>query len=245
LAAPLTPPDRLRRRRSLLVAGAVALLAVGLAAGFYLGQRAAWTGMGVDPALYQSMRADLPVKEAALAEREKELEVLRTRREVDRRALEMVRVEIATQKEQIADLEEGLRFYKSLMIPGEINQGLSLRPLELLAREQPGHYAFRIVAQQQALKHQLLKGSLVAEVNGTREGEPVSYPLASLSSDLDEEAMALRFRYFQAIEGELRLPAGFEPAGVTVVATINSPRKFQVREEFSWQLKERFTHVGK
>ena len=57
--------------------------------------------------------------------------------------------------------------------------------------------------------------------------------------------MALRFRYFQAVEGELSLPEGFEPEGVVVTATAVKPGNAEVREQFSWQTREKFTNVGK
>jgi hypothetical protein len=41
------------------------------------------------------------------------------------------------------------------------------------------------------------------------------------------------------------LPEGFEPKGMTVVARASKPRETQVREEFPWQLQERFINVGK
>lgn len=241
------PPSVLyRQRRTRLLVLVVALVAsLLLALGFWLGQQAAYSGMGVDSALYREMQRELPAARERAEALAQELEVQRTRHEVDRQALEMVRGDIARQKEQITGLEEGLRFYRSLMAPGEIAQGLSLRDIELIARPEPGRYAYRIVAQQEALKHQLLKGELYAEVFGIQEGERKVYPLAELSEDLDNGLVPLRFRYFQAIEGELAIPDGFQPEGISVVASATTPRKAEVRETYSWRVQERFTHVGK
>lgn len=234
--------QRLQRQRlGLAVLVVVALLLVA----FYLGERAAYSGMGLSPELYRAMKTELPRLQEELVAVETELEVQRTRNQVSEQALEMVRREIAEQKEQISSLEEGLQFYRSLMAPGEIAQGLSVRPLELVATEQAGQFAFRIVAQQEALKHSQLKGQLSAEVVGVLGEQQVSYSLADLSDDVDGEAVTLRFRYFQSIEGTLVLPEGFEPRSVSLVATATTPRKMEVREIFPWQVKERFTHVGK
>jgi hypothetical protein len=233
------------RRKRVWFLAVLLLLALALLAGFYLGQSAVYSGMGIEPAAHREMQQALPAAREALKAKQGELDVQHTRHEVDRQALEMVRSELAAQRERIAALEEELGFYKSLMAPGEIANGLSLRPIELVAREEPGRFGFRIVAQQEARKHDLLAGQLYAEVFGLQGEEPISYPLAELSQDLDENVVALRFRYFQAIEGEMVLPDGFEPQGVSVVASSSSPRKAEVREQFSWQLQERFTHVGK
>lgn len=241
------PPSvvyRQRRRRLQILVFALSGTLL-LAAGFWLGRQVAYNGMGLNPESHREMQAEY---QAALARAEalsRELEMERTRHEVDRRALEMVRGDIAAQKEQIAGLEEGLRFYRSLMAPGEIAQGLSLRGIELIARTEPGRYAFRIVAQQEAVKHQMLKGELYVEVFGIEGGERKTYPLSELSEDLDDNVLSLRFRYFQALEGELKLPDGFQPEGVSVVASATTPREAEVRERYSWHVKEKFTHVGK
>ncbi len=91
----------------------------------------------------------------------------------------------------------------------------------------------------------MVEGTLSVEVFGLKGEAEVSYPLAELSEDFDRGAAALHFRYFQAIEGELVLPEGFEPRGMTVVARVSKPRETEVREQFPWKLQERFINVGK
>ncbi|MBN7799119.1 DUF6776 family protein [Parahaliea mediterranea] len=227
----------------MLAATLCAALLLGL--GIYLGQRAAYSGMGMDPERYRELERALPQARQQIADLERQLGAANTRHEVDRAALEMVRQDLARQREQIADLDEGLRFYRSLMAPGEIAQGFSLRGLELMARETPGRYAYRLVAQQEARKHEVVRGTLRLEVLGLADGQPVSYPLSELARDVENGDIPLRFRYFQAIEGELELPEDFEPQAVEVLAAVSSPRRLEVRESYPWQLQEKFTHVGK
>ncbi|KAA1192068.1 hypothetical protein F0M18_11180 [Pseudohalioglobus sediminis] len=233
--------QRLQRRRSLLAGVLLIALLVGA---FFLGERSAYRGLRLNPEMYVAMKAEVPRLQARVAELEAQLDVERTQAQVDKQALEMVRREIAVQKEQIAGLVEGLGFYRSLMAPGEIAQGLSLRPLELVAQDD-GEYGFRIVAQQEARKHALLKVDLFAELVGVRAGERVSYSLAELSDDVDSNPIPLRFRYFQSVEGTLSLPENFEPRSVRLLAKTASPREMEAQEEFPWQVKEKFTHVGK
>ena len=192
-----------------------------------------------------ALGAGSPLVEQEFQLLQEEFEVQRIQHQLDSSALQLVRKEITSQKDQIGKLEEGLRFYKGLMAPEEIAQGLSLRPLELMASEKSGHFVFRIIAQQEALKHSTLKGSLSIEVFGRQGGEEVSYPLADLSEDIEGNTVTLRFRYFQSIEGELALPDGFDPGGFRVIARASSPRKTELREQFPWEVQERFSYVGK
>jgi hypothetical protein len=173
------------------------------------------------------------------------LEVAHTRNQVDKAALDLLRQEIAEHKERIVTLEEGLRFYKGLMAPENIDQGVRLRDFELVGLESPGQFAFSLVTQQEARKHELVKGELRADLYGVADGEEVTYSLAELSDDVDEEAITLRFRYFQTIEGVLELPSGFVPSEIRVRATLRSPQKKEIGTDYVWRVKKRFTHVGK
>ncbi len=232
-----------RLRMLLLVSGLVAMLL--LAGAFYLGEKAAYSGMGIDPGQYHFLQEEVPRLQARIASLESELAVQRTRAAVDASALEMVRKDLAVQREEIASLEEGMRFYRSLMTPGEIAQGLSLRPLELVTLEGERQFAFRIVAQQESRKHSQLEGKLKVEIFGVEAGADTSYPLSALSGDVEGESIELRFRYFQSIEGVLTLPQGFEPVGVSVEATASQPRKMEARDRFAWEPKDRFVSVGR
>ena len=233
------------RRKQIIRLGAVLILALTLLLGFYLGQRSARDAMELDPESYRSMQLALPAAQQELAALQGEMETQFTRHEVDRRALEMVRRDMADQKQRIADLEENLRFYKGLMAPEEVARGLSLRAIELVAQQEPRRYAYRIVVQQEARKHELLKGKLAVEVVGVLAGQEVNYPLVGLSDELTEELLVLSFRYFQAIQGYMTLPEGFVPTDVRVVASVSSPQKIEAREQYPWHLQESFTHVGK
>jgi hypothetical protein len=239
--------NRQHHRSSLPVVVAGILAGVlGLSGGYYLGQRAAYGRLGADPLSYHAMQSELVTARGASQALEAELDIQRTRHEVDRRALDLVRKEMTAQKDQIVGLEEGLGFYRSLMTPGEVTRtALVLRDVELVAGDGPRNFLYQIVVQQEARKHELLKGRLSVMVFGMEGGERVEYSLVELGEDSEDEVFQLRFRYFQSIEGEINLPEGFEPQGLTVVVSSRTPHRLEVREEFPWQLQARFTHVGK
>lgn len=233
------------RRREIQVLLGLVLTGILMAAGFYLGQRAAYSGMGISPEVYREMERAAP--EAALQRQklEESLDISGTRNEVDRASLELVRKDIAAQNEEILRLEESLTFYQSLMSPGDIAKGLTLRPIELIATESERRFAFRIVARQESRKHSLLKGTLSVKVEGVTNQKESTLSLSALSEEIESESIALRFRYFQTLEGELELPEGFEPKMVSIVARSASPVKVEIFEQFPWSIQERFTYVGK
>ena len=224
------------------------LFTLAAAGGSYLlGRSTAFAELEANSRSAQRLDGELTSLREQLRAARGELEMLRTRREVDRQALELVRQEMATQEEHAAELEESLRFYRSLMAPGEAGAGVSLRAPELVALEREGRYAYRIVVQQKARKHELVSGSLAITLFGERQdsGETWRISLAELTTGEDEVALPLRFRYFQSVEGELELPSSLRPSGIEVVATLNRPDQAQISREYPWRVQERFTHVGK
>ncbi len=233
--------DPARRRRLRILMGLVALLlfVIGFTAG-------SWGGLplGLESAMENRLLREQVV------DMSKELEFLRqwkaeneTRREIDRRALELVRQELATQQETIAELEKGIHFYRSLMAPDEETDGLSVRSIDIAPGEN-GKHPFRILVQQSARKHELLTGTLQVTLKGTLEGEPVSYNLSDISEQVPNPDIRLRFKYFQAIDGLLELPVGFTPDVLSVSAHSIKPRSSVVNKEIPWSVQEEISHVG-
>jgi hypothetical protein len=98
--------------------------------------------------------------------------------------------------------------------------------------------------QQSTRKHQLLTGSLNVWVVGELDGKMAKFDLTRLSDDVPNTNIRLRFKYFQAIDGELVLPAGFTPRFVQMSAKSTKPRQSEVSEEFPWPVQEKLSHVG-
>lgn len=207
----------------LIVVGAVLI-------GMYLGRRLAVQESLAQPAAV----VDVPALRQSLREARAELEMSTTRREVDRQALQMVHAELAAQKNEIAALEEDLRFYRGLMAPESTSAVISLVPPELSLGSAPGRYSYRIVVLQRARNHGWATGSMKIAVAGTGIDGPVSYALADLSETVAETDLELGFRYFQAIEGDLDLPEGFQPQAIEVTATLQKPQKLELKERFPW-----------
>ena len=222
-------PQQRRRRRILLGLGGLALFVAGVLVGgwgnLYLGLESAWENTQLRAEIVNQAR-----QLEALRQWKSDAEI---RQAIDRDALEMVRTELAEQQETIAELEKGVHFYRSLMAPGELSEGLSVHSIDIKPGAE-GAYQFRILVQQSSRKHQLLTGTLKVLVHGERDGEPVTYNLSDLSEQVPDSDIRLRFKYFQAIDGELELPGGFTPTSVGTTARSNKPRRATVEQDFPW-----------
>jgi hypothetical protein len=231
-----------RRKRLLRVLAGLGLLGI-FVAGVLLGIG----GVNLQWSISQENN-DLREQLALLSRQTEELQQWQannqTRRDIDAAALEMVRLDLASQQETIAELERGIKFYKSLMAPGELQQGLSIRSIDIIPEDEPGHYQFRVLVQQSTRKHQLLTGSLNVWVVGEMDGKVTRFDLSALSEDAPNANIRLRFKYFQSIDIELVLPAGFTPQLVQISAKSTAPHRSEISEEFPWSVQEKISHVG-
>lgn len=232
------PRSRRRRRIRLTLAALGVFLAGVLLGGYgnlYLGLESAWENRDLREQIVSQAR---------------QLESLRqwksdaeTSQEIDRAALELVRLELAEQQEAIAELEKGVHFYRSLMAPGEQAEGLSVHSIDLKPGPNNDRYQFRILVQQSARKHNLLTGTLQILVHGDENGQEKAYNLSELSEQVPDPEIRLRFKYFQAIDGELELPAGFTPRTVSAAARATKPRRVNIEKEFPWSVQEKISDV--
>ncbi|MDY0006147.1 MAG: hypothetical protein RBS22_04935 [Spongiibacteraceae bacterium] len=228
--------DRRRQRLLRLLGAAAVLLAV--VASYMAGYWSAADG-------YQDMSADYRQQRKSLeagAEREQELRRAlvnaQVAAEVDRQSVETLRQLLKEQQKKLAGLTQENAFYKGLMAPTEREQGLSIRSFELYPGAAPGRVAYKLIVQQLASKHVLLRGHITVDVVGNGPQGEQRIALHTLSEQVEGANITMRFKYFQTLEGELVLPAGFRPQRVEVEAIASKPKYVKVDKQFGWVIQE-------
>lgn len=222
------------RRRKRLLAGALGLLALVLS--FRIGQITAVNGYTKAARDVARWRSQATEQRRVLQEKEQELANLERGSVVEKQVIEEVRADLRETRETVAGLEREIAFYKGLMDPGADPQGLDIRGFDLRKTTKSGQYVFRLVLQQVAKRHLLITGYATVTVLGHDAAGERSFSLHELSDDIVDEKIALRFRYFQTIEGTLTLPEGFRPQQVRLAAR-SAGRDAQEAEKFvKWVL---------
>ena len=237
--------SRLSRQLGAKRLGALILVLAGLlVGGFYLGWHSGAAGRQLPEGVVEIPRAQLSALRESLDIALGELQMLRTGHAVDSQALVLLRSEITIQKQRVAELEEGLSFYRSMLVSDDAAPGLHIQKPELVLDKDTRELSYRIFVRQKNREHLMVEGVLSVEIFGEREQEAVNYALADLSADFHADTAKLRFRYFQLVAGRLTLPAGFIPRGIMLSARTNAPSTTEVVQEYPWELQERFIHVG-
>ncbi|SDW90756.1 DUF6776 family protein [Marinobacter mobilis] len=159
--------------------------------------------------------------------------------QIDELALSQARRSIAALEREIISLKADLTFYRNIMAPSEISDGLQVDRLTLSAMREPRRFGFKLVLTQVGDNSSYIGGVVAVNVIGLRDGLKEVIALRDLSEDIIDLGVKFRFRYFQEFEGYLTVPEGFEPVEVQVVAQAQGRKSSQAERTFEWmQLTE-------
>ena len=225
------------RRYSAISAGAV-LIGLGFASSYLLGRHIEAKNHSVTAATITRLSADLAESQARSEQLNQQLANLHTGAQVDKQATEEVRREMLELKEAMAQLEEQNNFYRSLMAPSGENNGMTFGSVEITDTDNPRQYRYKVVMQQLARDHELLKGSLEFTVVGNTAGIETRYRLSDLSTQYADDSIKLRYKYFQNIEGTLSLPENFDPERIELVAKTTGKNAKTIEKRFGWLVGE-------
>ena len=181
---------------------------------------------------------DVEVLQTQVTELESQLVDAELNAEVQRAAGGSLREDLANMRNEVARLQEEVTFYKSLMAPGSLAEGLHVSEFDVRPTQVEQQFAFELLLTQVALRRSYIGGAVRLDVIG-------SYDTADADKEIDEAVLSLtelgelptyplkfRFRYFQDIQGLMTLPAGFKPDRVLVTANQTGKEALQVT--FPW-----------
>ncbi len=178
----------------------------------------------------------LEAERAANEELRRQVAILETSREIDRETYARVEADLGELQAQIQAQEEELVFYRGIVSPQDGVAGLRIQNLEVEPADAERQYVVRLVLVQAIVHSRRVSGVVRLQLNGTRDGEPMSLALEELrapGADAGDE-LAYAFRYFQGLEAELVLPVGFEPQRLDVEIWPTEPRGERTQQSFDW-----------
>ncbi|WP_445365475.1 DUF6776 family protein [Microbulbifer sp. ANSA001] len=157
---------------------------------------------------------------------------------IGEQASETVRTELVQKENQIAELKQEISFYRGVMAPADGGEGVSIGRFILSQTADARSYQYKLQVQQSAVQRNVVQGSATFTVVGRQDGELKSYPLKDLSDQVESVSIPLRFKYFQNIEGELRLPEGFVPEGVELSLKSTGRKGFNIEQRYGWLVQK-------
>lgn len=225
--------ERPGQRLQLILGSLLLLLAIALSA-YWVGGRSLHTDNRQMLRELTQTKQQLAELDTLYANSSQQLTNFKVGSDIDRKASEAIRGVVREHKQTINQLNKEIDFYKGLMSPTERERGLGIRSWELYPGSAENRFQFKLVFQQLALKHGMLKGSVVVNIIGKRDGVEEQLPLKILSEQIDDKGVKLRFKYFQYVDGELVIPVGFSPVRVEIIAKATAPKAVIVEKQYGW-----------
>ena len=210
----------------------ISVLAATLYAGFFLGN-AHYAQQQMMLSTHEKSIQNLKLENDKLT---KNLNVLGVELEVARLTQQQHFIEIGKSIDTEKELRTQLAFYQQVMAPELNEQGFLIDGFNLEPALSDNSYRFELVLMQQNKTKNTLKGNLQVTLIGSEAGKAKQYSIDSLLSDQEQTSLTFGFKYFQVIEGEIRLPEGFQPEQVSVHADIFQfkRKKGELTTIFDW-----------
>ena len=179
----------------------------------------------------QPTMAQLQAKQRKIDELEQRAATLARSDQISRNANADLQSTLSERDEEIAGLRADVAFYERFVGATAQRRGLAVHELKLLPS---GELTWHFVATltQNVNRGAVNAGRLQVAVEGTREGKLQRLGWADLRQQPTAPGVEYSFKYFQQVEGDLILPAGFEPTRVSVRLVPQGGSAME--QSFSW-----------
>ena len=205
--------------------GAVGLLALCLAfGGWGLWQVLASGGQAPGAQQFQAQKKQIEQLEQRAA-------TLSRSDQISRDANRDLQTALAERDEELAGLRADVAFFERFVGATGQRRGLTVHELKLQPQtEQAWHFTATLT--QNLNRGAVNAGRLLVSIEGTRAGKLQRLAWSDLRQQADAPGLPYSFKYFQQVEGDLVLPADFQPVRVT--ARLVPQNGAAVEQSFTW-----------
>ena len=132
------------------------------------------------------------------------------------------------------ELKTDLAFYQQVMAPELNKEGFLIEGFYVEPTLSDDSYRFELVLMQQNKIKNTLKGNLKVQLIGSEKSQSKAYLMSTMLPD--KKSLTFSFKYFQVLEGEIKLPSEFQPEKVSVHAEIYQfkRKKGELTTTFDW-----------
>jgi hypothetical protein len=181
-----------------------------------------------------ALETRLAEERAVSDELRRQLAIAETGSEIDRATYSEVEQTLSDLQAQIQAQEEELVFYRGIVSPQDGVAGLRIQSLEVLPSDGEGRYLLRLLLVQAIVHSRPVSGAVKLQLEGVQDGQMASFDAAELVTPGESYDMEYEFRYFQGLETDLSLPAGFEPQRILVAIWPSEARAERISQTFEW-----------
>jgi hypothetical protein len=163
----------------------------------------------------------------------RELTMVKQAAEIDRESILSIRDQIKQYQDERLKMEEELAFLRGIVSTNTKKHALRVQKFKLVPGLEAGQYIYKFSVSQVINSGIVAKGVIELNIEGLQNGRSKRLSLAQVSQEkLDR--IKMRFRYFQNVEGKLKLPDGFEPATIEIHVKPSGKKLQPIKESYDW-----------
>ena len=136
--------------------------------------------------------------------------------QISRDANRDLQATLAERDEEIAGLRADVAFYERFVGSTAQRRGLTVHALDLRPQADGQVWHFTATLTQTLNRDAASNGRLTVSVEGTRDGKLERLSWSALRQQAEAPGREYSFKYFQRVEGDIVLPAGFVPLRANV-----------------------------
>ncbi|MDA0681422.1 MAG: hypothetical protein O3A13_15510 [Proteobacteria bacterium] len=172
--------------------------------------------------------------ENQIVELRQEVALLKTHREIEREAYQVVESNLTDMQRKIQEQKDAIAFYRGIVSPQDGGRGLRVQDLKLTRGKEERHFNLRLVLVQVMQHDRSVNGDVDFSLDGTQDGVSTTYKLEQLLPNDGDSSWSFAFRYYQDFERELILPDGFLPEKINIEVVSRTKSIASVKQSFDW-----------
>ena len=135
---------------------------------------------------------------------------------------------------QVAKQTQELAFYRGIVAQGAAAVGVKVQQVHITAGTKAQQFMMHIALVRSVRPDNVAIGSLALSVDGaTPDGKPQTLDLPALTAGKQKE-LPFNFRYFENLDQDVALPAGFKPENMAVEVRSNNKDVAPASQSFPW-----------
>ena len=154
--------------------------------------------------------------------------------QIDRAAAEGVQAEVKALQNERAELKREVALLQSLVAGGESR--LALSDFRLAAVDGL-NFQFEVTLSKRTEGQEAVSGQVTIELSGDLDGERHILDMNQLTQG-SRSSIGIRFKSFQKLKADLRLPQGFEPDSLKILVRPDGNKFKSFEQVYDWQVED-------
>jgi len=134
---------------------------------------------------------------------------------------------------QVAKQTQELAFYRGIVAQGATAVGVKVQQVHISVGTKAQHFMMHVALVRTVRPDSVAIGSIALSVDGTKDGQPQTLDLPALTAPKQKD-LPFNFRYFENLDQDVALPAGFKPEKLAVEVRSNKKDVAPASQSFPW-----------